>query len=234
MKNRLYRAIVFLLICCLHLGARGERIYTEQTGDQTTTHTFIIKDKNPAGFLVNLETRTGEHLISQVFDLDARLGTISWSFEDAKENTRITARREDNRIYLQGTARGKAIKKKFKINDLAWNQSFNLGLEKFAQEGSKKIKFWAIGTSGPGYMKITKFSVKRKKVKEITIMGQQTAAHHIQISLSGLLSMFWTGNYWYRQSDGLFLRYKGKNKPGAPITTMELQTLNNPEELTGE
>jgi len=231
MKKQPVKALALLLLCSLPLSAVTERVYLEKTKDNVTTHRFIIKNRIPAGYRVNLETIDRDRRTSQVFNLDAQLGTISWSYEDPGENTRIMAERKDNNIILQGKARGKAITKKFKINDLPWNQSFNLGLEKFALDDIKKTKFWAIGTSGPGYMKITKFSVKRKKTETISVLGGKTSAVHIQISLSGLLSMFWTGNYWYRKSDGFFLRYKGKNKPGAPVSIMEISEEKNEDEI---
>ena len=43
----------------------------------------------------------------------------------------------------------------------------------------------------------------------------------MQISLSGLLSIFWKGNYYYRKVDGTFLLYKGKGR-GSSRTIMEL------------
>jgi len=72
-------------------------------------------------------------------------------------------------------------------------------------------------------MKITSFTVKRlKKPEVIKIMGQDVPAVHIKISLSGLLSMFWTGHYWFRQQDGVFVRYRGKSGPGKQVSVMEL------------
>jgi hypothetical protein len=40
--------------------------------------------------------------------------------------------------------------------------------------------------------------------------------------LSGLLAVFWHGDYWYRKADGRFLRYRGKNRPGGPEALSEL------------
>ena len=41
------------------------------------------------------------------------------------------------------------------------------------------------------------------------------------MSLTGLLSLFWKGDYWYSLSDGLFLRYgKRSGKEGSGV--MEL------------
>jgi hypothetical protein len=214
--------MLFLLVLATILGAET-RTYTETTGDRIVTHQFNIQP-NTSGIIVQLETKTGENVIKQLFRLDSKMASQAWEYHDPLDNTKLSAMRKGNIIILEGRDRGKSLKKTFEINDLPWNQTFNIGLEPFAMTSDKKMKFWAIGVKGPGNMKITKFTVKRKKVETITLSKWEKPieSHHITISLSGLLSIFWTGKYWYRKSDGVFLQYKGKNKRGAPISTMEL------------
>jgi hypothetical protein len=196
------------------------RVYEEKIKGRITTHNFII-DKSITGCTITLRSETGGKQIDQKFELATNLSALSWFYGDPEKKTKITAAKKGNKIYLKGIHEGKQIDKTFKINALPWNQSFNIGLEKFAVSTEKKMKFWAIGTSGPGDMKITTFSVKKKEVETITLKGKEVAAVHLQISLTGLLSIFWTGNYWYRKADGKFLRYKGKDR-GSSRDGMEL------------
>jgi hypothetical protein len=203
------------------------RIYKERTGNKVVSHYFDIQ-RTETGTFIQLKTDTGTASILQTFQLDQNMASLSWSYHDETEKTKVSATRNGNIIVLEGHDRGKPIKKTFKVNPLPWNQTFNIGLEPFSMKVQKKMKFWAIGVKGPGNMKITKFNVKRKKTETITLttQSQPIESEYITISLSGLLSMFWTGKYWYRKSDGIFLRYKGKNKMGAPITVMELESIN--------
>jgi hypothetical protein len=200
------------------------RVYEEKTQDQLTTHRFDIQ-RTPTGYSVNLQSETGDNIIKQTFTVDAHLATLNWVFENPEENTKVTASREGNKIFLRGQSRRKPIEKTFKINELSWNQTFNIGLERFVLSPEKSMIFWAIGTRGPGNMKITRFKVKKKGIETITINGKQVEAVYITISLTGLLSIFWTGHYWYRKSDGVFLRYKGKSGPGTGDSIMELTQL---------
>jgi hypothetical protein len=154
--------------------------------------------------------------------VDANLDTLAWTFENPGDNTKVSASREGNKIFLKGQSRGESIEKTFKINQLPWNQTFNIGLERFTLTPEKSMLFWAIGTKGPGNMKITRFKVKKKKIETITLKDNEIEAIHVTISLTGILSIFWTGKYWYRKSDGVFLRYKGKNGPGTGVSVMEL------------
>ena len=76
-------------------------------------------------------------------------------------------------------------------------------------------------------MKITRFKLKKKRIDTISINGKEVEAVYITVSLTGLLSIFWTGKYWYRKSDGVFLRYKGKSGPGTGVSIMELTSETN-------
>ncbi|MGD2086735.1 MAG: hypothetical protein PVH61_11160 [Candidatus Aminicenantes bacterium] len=218
--------LILLLVLVVPFLLNGmTRIYEEKTKGQLTTHRFDI-ETTPSGYTVNLKSEIGDTIIKQTFELDTRLSTRTWAYENSKENRKITAFREGNKIFLTGQTRGEPIEKTFKINELPWNQTFNIGLERFVVSSEKSTIFWSIGTRGPGNMKITRFKVKKKKIEPITIKGKEVEAVYITISLTGLLSIFWTGKYWYRKSDGVFLRYKGKSGPGTGISIMELASEN--------
>lgn len=212
MKNGIAALFMLLITCTGFSFLNGEtRVYKETVKGRVTTHRFHI-EKSAAGCNITLQSETEGKQIDQKFELETNLSALSWSYEDPEKKTKITAEKKGKKIYLNGIHKGKQINKTFKINDLPWNQSFNLGLENFALSSKRKMKFRAIGTSGPGDMKITTFSVKKKKTETIILNDKKVDAVHVQLSLSGLLSIFWTGNYWYRKVDGRFLRYKGKSR----------------------
>jgi len=224
---KINNGLIFLLVLMVPFLLNGmTRVYEEKIQDQATTHRFDI-ETTPLGGSVNLQSEKGDTVIKQTFAVDPHLSTRTWAYENSKESTKITASREGNKIFLKGQTRGKPIEKTFKINELSWNQTFNLGLEQFALSPEKSMIFWAIGTKGPGNMKITRFKVKKKGIETISINGKKVEAVYITISLTGLLSVFWTGNYWYRKSDGVFLRYQGKGGPGTGISIMELTSESN-------
>lgn len=219
--------LIFMALLSMSFLLNGiTRVYEEKTRDQLTTHRFDM-EATPSGYSINLQSETGEGIIKQIFTLNSNLATNIWAFENPKEHTKITASREGNKIFLKGQSRGRPIEKTFKINELSWNQTFNIGLEQFALSPEKSMIFWSIGTKGPGNMKITRFKVKKKGIETITIKDKEVEAVYITISLTGLLSIFWTGKYWYRKSDGVFLRYKGKSGPGTGVSIMELTSETN-------
>jgi len=215
--------LVVLVLASLQVQAGETRVYREKEGTRVTVHNFTI-ETTESGFFFDLRSETPEGQVSQKYRLDKNLGTLSWEYNSPHDKTNVSAVRKGNVITMKGIDRGNPLDKTFKINELPWNQTFNIGLEEFSRSDAGKMYFWAIGIGGPGNMKITKFKVKRKNVERVYLekMNKKVAAVHVTISLSGLLSMFWTGHYWYRESDGKFLRYRGKNRPGGPVALMEL------------
>jgi hypothetical protein len=196
--------------------------YHEVEGEITVIHTIAITPA-PPGYSVELASRrSGDGMVRQKFLTAADLSTLSWTFSDPARQMELDARLQGEVIILSGTLRGKKVDKKFAAAGPPWNQLFQMGLGPFVLAGDKKYQFRSIGTQGPGEMKIGKFTVTRQDDERITLGGQEVSAVHLRISLSGLLSIFWHGDYWFRKSDGRFLHYRGKNRPGGPVAVSEL------------
>jgi hypothetical protein len=195
--------------------------YREVEGENVTIHSLAITPE-PPGFHVELTTTREASAVRQTFRTAADLSTLAWTFSDPARQMELDASLQGEAIVLSGVWRGKKVEKKFAAKGPSWNQLFQMGLEPFALAGNKSFQFRSIGTQGPGEMKIGKFTVTRKEDGQIRFAGKDVAAVHLRISLSGLLSIFWHGDYWYRKNDGRFLRYRGKNRAGGEVAVSEL------------
>lgn len=214
--------LVALLVCLLPLLPAETLTYREVEGEITVTHTIAITPA-PPGYRVELaSSRAGGGLVRQTFRTAADFSTLVWTFSDPGRQMELNARRQGEAIDLSGTFRGKKVEKKFTANGPPWNQLFQMGLGALALASDKSFQFCSIGTQGPGEMKIGKFTVTRQGEEKISLSGAEIVAVRMRVSLSGLLSIFWHGDYWYRKSDGRFLRYRGKNRPGGPVAVSEL------------
>ena len=199
----------------------GTLTYREVEGVDTAMHAIVVQPRED-GFRVELSTRRGSSVVRQVFFIAADLSTRAWTFSDPARAMELDASILDGRIVLSGSFKGKKVDKRFNAGGPPWNQLFQVGLGPFALSGGEGTSFRSIGTQGPGELKIGKMSVTRRGEEEIELNGRKVHAVHLRISLSGLLSIFWHGDYWYRKSDGLFLRYRGKNRSGGPVAVSEL------------
>ena len=212
-------ALVFFLIPLL---LAETLTYQEVEGDSTVTHTVIITPA-PPGLTIELTSlRSGGGTVRQTFRTAADLATLAWTFSDPGRQMELDARLQGEDILFSGMARGKKVDKKFAAAGAPWNQLFQMGLVPFVLAADKSCQFRAIGTQGPGELKIGKFTATRRGEEKIFLAGKEIAAVQLRITLSGLLSLFWHGDYWYRHGDGRFLRYRGKNRSGGPVAVSEL------------
>ncbi|MEI6613399.1 MAG: hypothetical protein WCL37_00750 [Chrysiogenales bacterium] len=214
---------IVICLCLLSFILPAETLtYREVEGDITVVHTVIITPA-PPGWNIELESRRGViGAVRQTFRTAADFSTLAWTFSDPGRQMELDARLQGEAIILSGTFRGNKVEKKFAAAGAPWNQLFQMGLAPFALTQEESFQFRSIGTQGPGELKIGKFTVARKDDEMIKLEGKEITAFHLRISLSGLLSIFWHGDYWFRKSDGRFLRYRGKNRSGGPVAVSEL------------
>lgn len=152
----------------------------------------------------------------QVCLLDDTGQTIEWTYSDSSRDLQLRAvLLEERRVHLSGRQQGRALEKYFQLNRQPWNQRFQHGLASFLQSQENKTVFWAIGTRGPGELKITRFTVSRESQasppRALLDSGRGPALQQLKISLHGLLAAFWSGRYWYDAADAGFLFYQGKS-----------------------
>jgi hypothetical protein len=221
---------VVLLAAALAAGTLGADTltYREVEEGAVATHVISLRPEGP-GFHVELATTRPGGIVRQTFLAAADLSTREWTFSDPARGMELAAAIQGKDIILSGTFQGKKVAKKFPAAGAPWNQLFQMGLGPFAFSRRASMQFRSIGTQGPGELKIGKFSVTRKDDETIDLAGKTVTAVHLRISLSGLLSIFWHGDYWYRPGDGRFLRYRGKNRPGGAVAVSELageETIN--------
>jgi hypothetical protein len=94
-------------------------------------------------------------------------------------------------------------------------------LEPFVLSGEERVRFMVIQPFDvePFVM------VARARGTERVEAGDKTyEAVHVVVSPEGFASLFYRVHYWFRSSDGLFVRYEGtRGPPGTPKTVVELQ-----------
>lgn len=215
-------AIICLLVLAPWLLPAETLTYREVDGELTVTHTLVFTPA-AAGYAVELASLSSDgRAVRQTFRTAADLSTLAWTFGDPARQMELAAVVQGDEIVLSGSFRGEKVDKRFSAGGAPWNQLFQMGLVPFVLGGEEKRQFRSIGTQGPGELKIGKFTATRQGGEKLLLAGKEIETVHWRISLSGLLSIFWHGDYWFRKSDGRFLRYRGKNRSGGPLAVSEL------------
>jgi len=146
--------------------------------------------------------------------------TTKFTHIDSTRNIDLTAIYDGANVILKGTSEGKIIDEIIKLDKAPWKQSMSYSLSEFALGDEDKIEYWIIRLDK---FKGEKMQADKAGIEDITINGKLYHAIKVKISAAGLRSKFWSGHYWFRSSDGLFLKYDGWNGlPGSTKTIIEL------------
>lgn len=198
-------------LCLLLPGAEPAEqtlVYHEQRGSLREVQTYTVARQETGWRVTLLRQAPGRERLDECL-LSEDLATLSWTHRDPQDRHDLTARREGAVIRLEGTFAGKAVKKELAIDEKPWRQLFSIDFAGEAARGVSRFSFWSIGTEGPGKLKVAEFLARRTGEEALDRHGARVATVRYRISLKGFRSMFWHGDYWFRQADGRYIQYDG-------------------------
>jgi hypothetical protein len=199
--------------------AEPELLYRDVTGSvEILIH--IWKDVLPDGSLINSLLSDGDVHRVQLDDSNA---TVSYRFASPVRGTVYAARREENELLLQGTLKGASFSRRITINANPWLESMEWSLAEYALSGSRlPLVFWVVNPfEGLAY----EMQAIGESSENVMDNGQSVPAMRVRVRPAGLLAPFWSTLYWFRPTDGRFLRYEGvRGLPGTPKTVVELMS----------
>jgi len=196
------------------LAAESHR-YLQQTGDERYHFDWILDHSE--GYLLRAVSEAEEHRTV----MDEAMVTRRWTLTNPKDDTAVEARREGNRIVLQGRFHGKGIDKVLAIDDAPWFQSLSSSLRSFLRTPQQTTEFW---TLRPDKLTVHKVRASKQGVETVDLRSQRIEANKVEVGLTGIASLLGRGRYWFRTSDRLLLHYQGPGGlAGVPATTITLQ-----------
>lgn len=142
--------------------------------------------------------------------LDDRYDTVRWHIFDENNGTDYWGQREGNRLHLRGTLEDEPLEKTVKIDGdpYYYNPTVNLAL--FAQTGEKRQKYWVLMREDYKPFKKRFDPVKLKATNRGTTpltLGDETFdAVELRWQPNGIFGFSYYRTYWFRASDGRFLR----------------------------
>jgi len=209
--------IFFYLVFLMQTyGFSAERYsYIERTGKETTKGLWQMEKKG--GFAILTSTKlTKKHVYICSLDGD----TKEWILDKPDSKTNATMKRENKYIIINGMIKGNFINKKVKIDSSPWYQNIMFSLPVFIKSNKKSMEFWSLR---PEDLVVYKLKAEKVKIESINFNGNKIEAQKVKVSATGIFSIFWHGDYWFRKSDGKFIHYEGVNGiPGTSKTFIEL------------
>lgn len=147
------------------------------------------------------------------------LDTTEWEMVNRPEDVDVKALRDGNAIVVKGTFDGKRVDKKEYVDARPWYQSIPFSLTDFSASSEGAVTFW---TLSPDDQTPVKMKATRKSIETVDVAGKAYEARKVRVRLTGVKSIFWAADFWYRAGDGLFVKFEGNKGPGTPTTVIEL------------
>ena len=146
--------------------------------------------------------------------------TLSWTMVSPPD-TRLRAERKADKLHLQGTLQGKAVDKQLPLGDKPWFQSLSYSLSRMVALKRAKTDFWFLRSDE---LELLGMRAELAGKEQMVADGKTVAAQRVRIKLDSLIAAFWEASYWFRETDQVFLRYRGVNgPPGTDETMIDLQ-----------
>lgn len=156
--------------------------------------------------------------ITRTVEAGADFSTLREGYEDGNGG-KLTLERQGRRMVLSGTLGSKAVSREFEVDDTAWYGSI-LFMRDYVLAGTPETVFYM---TQPEDNQVIKLKAIREAEETIRVDGEDVATVRVRFTLPDFRSIFWSSTYWFRASDGLFVKsLETRGPPGAAKVSVEL------------
>ena len=215
---RLHRIVLcaaaLLFIACTASAATREFHYREQTGDESFLFLWQAQS-TPDEVTVTVTQRQGEEVYTSVNTSEGT--TLSWQYSK-QPDTDVRVERKGDRLIFSGRFEGKTVAKEESVDKRPWYQPLSYSLHCMEKRQQNTASFWTIR---PDNLEVLTLKAEREGSGRLPEAdGSALPANKVVIRLEGLLSALWSAEYWFRQGDNLFVRYRGTHGPPGVAETV--------------
>ncbi len=206
-----------LLLSSLVFASSRELQYREQTGADSFLFVWNA-DTEPNEVTVTVTQRQKNEVYTSVNTPEGT--TLSWRYV-REPDTDVRAERKGNILLFSGRFVGKKVAKEEKIDARPWYQPLSFSLHCMEKHKRNKTSFWTVR---PDTLDVLTLQAEREgSGRLVGADGGEVLANKVVIRLEGLMSALWSAEYWFRQGDDVFVRYRGTHgPPGVPETVITL------------
>jgi hypothetical protein len=187
--------------------------YRETTGNRTLEREYQVRTTDQ-GFDVTLL----EDGLTRTLILDSRMYTLREGYSDAAGG-KLDLVRQGQVMRLSGRLGSREVARDFPVDDVAWYGSV-LCLRDFVLQGRQSQEFYV---TKPEEDRVLKLVAEREGVERVLVGGQDMDTVRVKFTLPDLRRLLWSSTYWFRASDGLFVKSEEqRGPPGTAKSRVEL------------
>jgi hypothetical protein len=210
-------AACFLAFLAAAPVAPAATIYRDTTGSREI---LIHAQEEPfsQGLLFRSKLSDGDFYEVEYGPLDT---TVRFLVQSMARKLDYTVIREGNLLRYAGVMGGKPLARTQKIDGNPWFETIEISFRGFSRSARTTPSiFWVVQ---PWEAKAYLMQAVNEGEETISVGTTQIKAMRVRVNPSGLLARFWSALYWFRSSDGLYVRYEAvRGLPGTPPTVVQL------------
>ena len=179
------------------------------TGEVREKHKVVMEDLKDGLMAIDREVESADKALIEEMIVDEEGSTISWMVKDEKNNTDYQGKREGNKLILTGKKKGKVIDKEVELDDKLFYFTPKFNLTPFILSEAEQVRFWMLRKD-----ELTKYlmQAKKKAIETLEIDGEKVEVIRVYYSATGPGEKFYKRTYYFRKSDGIFLKKKAPKK----------------------
>ena len=195
--------VLFALVCSSARAGKSleYKTYDVKTGDIISKFFVNIDGFSGREREVTFVWGEGSDAITDKYILNEKHETIKWS--TASKDSSYFGERIGNKVIIKGTLDGNNVDKSIKINKLPLYVNPKVCLTGFVLSGEGFRNFWGFRNDDLTFHKMK--AIKRGEGL-IEINGESVEAIRVYWTVTGIGAVFFHRTYWFRKSDGLYLR----------------------------
>ncbi len=205
-----YMALLFLIFCIGILPAYAGRIlhyktYHPNSGEISNRFRYTIEENLSGGYRVHWIIEEDGSKTQEDYTLDEHFETLRFRVVNVQDETDYTGERKGGTVFIHGRFKGKKVESATTIDERPFYYNPKLGLAEFARSGEKVKKFWGFQNRE---LKVYPMRVTNEGLEVISIGKRSVEAVKIYWTVDDFRSAFFKRTYWFRPSDGLYLKQK--------------------------
>ncbi|MBN3039204.1 MAG: hypothetical protein JW869_07315 [Candidatus Omnitrophica bacterium] len=176
---------------------------------ETDQRQYVQIEDLPSGEqLFKRKVKADDYTENERFVLGPEGETRSWQLSCSAKDTDYSGERKGDELFIKGIIKGEEVDRKIAIDEKPFYYEPKFNLSSFVLSDAKEIRFWIMPIE-----KLKAYPMKARKMGEVTtnVNGQDFKAVKIYYAATGIAEKFYHRLYYFRKSDGVFVK---KEDPG--------------------
>jgi hypothetical protein len=181
------------------------KTYYPSTGEEFNRFYGSSEKNLSGGYQVHWVIEEDGKVTKEDYTLDEDFGTLRFRVVNVDEKTDYIGERKERSVFIRGQFKGAKIERTMEIDERPFYYNPKVGLTAFVRSGEKQGMFWGFQNKE---LQVYPMKASNEGPDRISVNGEDVEAVKVYWTVDDFRSVFFKRTYWFRGSDGLYLKQK--------------------------